>query len=182
MQTMKHKSNLLKISARTFMLKEKWLRCGAFLRHRDMRRTGSLGSLNVFSRLGEALRMYYVGPIKGKYLLMKLDYLNKLVELNVCSQKDNGHPIRGIEKWRSFRGLTNTLLTDGAKPFNNVEMRRWVEDRGADHIKILAYDHCRTKTLEQCVCSVLQLSKKQQSANLGVKWWDLIPKVEKKLE
>lgn len=44
-----------------------------------------LGRLNTFSKLGEALGMGYVSPIKGKYLLIELDYRSKLVELDVCS-------------------------------------------------------------------------------------------------
>lgn len=37
-----------------------------------------------FSELDEVLGMDYEGPIKGKYILVKLVYLSKLLELDVC--------------------------------------------------------------------------------------------------
>lgn len=42
--------------------------------------------------------MDYVGTIKGRYLLVKIDYLSKLVELDVCVQADSEHTIKGIER------------------------------------------------------------------------------------
>lgn len=81
---MKYRCKVWGILARSNMLKENWLACDICQRNRDVRRRGSLGYVNRFSKLREALRMDYVGLIKGRYLLVKIDYLSKLVELDVC--------------------------------------------------------------------------------------------------
>lgn len=116
---------------------------------------------------GKILGMDYVSPIKGKYLLVKMDYLSKLFELDVCNQADSGHSIDGVEKWESKRAPIQTVITDRAKHFINADMRRWVETKGVKHIKTLAYDHRSNRRVERCVHSVLQMLRKQQSAHLG---------------
>lgn len=42
--------------------------------------------------------MDYVGFIEGKYNLVKLDYMSKLVELDVCDRANSGPSIEGVKK------------------------------------------------------------------------------------
>lgn len=49
-----------------------------------MRRMGGMSSLNKFSKPIEALGIDYINLIEGKCLMVKIDYLSKLVELDVC--------------------------------------------------------------------------------------------------
>lgn len=102
-QTVHYCSQLWGIPAKS-MLKEKCLRCEVCQKHRDVKRVEVVSSLNRFSESGEALGMDYVASIEAKYLLVKIDYLSKLVELDVCEHADSKHTVARIEKWESYRG------------------------------------------------------------------------------
>lgn len=82
-----------------------------------------MGSLNTLSNPSEAFGMDYISPIKGKYLLVKLDYLSKLVELYVCAETHGGHFIDGVERWESSKEPIDTLITKGADHFNDIDMK-----------------------------------------------------------
>lgn len=135
--------------------------------------------MNRFSKPSEALGLDYVGSIKGNYLLVKIDYFNKLLELDVCQQADVGHTLVGIEKWEESRRSVDTLIIDGAKHFDNAKVKRWVIQKGVEHIKTLSYDHGTNAIEGRSAKSILQLLRKQQSAHLDMKWWDLLSEVEK---
>lgn len=70
--------------------------------------------------------MNYVRPIKGKYMLFKIDYLSKMVELDVCLRANTKHTIAKIEKWERSKGLIEVLVKDGAKHFDNKDVGRWI--------------------------------------------------------
>lgn len=55
MQAMRYKSQVWKRLARMDMLKNKWLKGNVCQRHRDVKRSTGLASLNRFSKPGEAL-------------------------------------------------------------------------------------------------------------------------------
>lgn len=167
-QTMRYRSQVWGNPVQMSMFKERWLRCGICQRHRDVRKMDGMSSLNKFSKPGEAFGLDYIGLIEGKDLLVKIDYLSKLVELDVCDQADSKHTVSVIEKWESHRGLIGYLVADGAKHFKNVDVKRWVEAGGVTHIKTLAYDHQVNGIVERCIRSVLQLLRRQQSAHLQI--------------
>lgn len=80
--------------------------------------------------------MDYVGPIKGRYLLVKIDYLSKMVELDVCLQVDTKHTIARVEKWERSRGLVEMVIIDGGRHFVNKDVKGWMSHRGVKHIKL----------------------------------------------
>lgn len=86
-----------------------------------------------------------------------------------------------MEKWERRKGSIRTLITDGARHFNNTEKKKWVQLRGINHVNTLASDHHNIEMVERCVRYVLQLLRRQQSAQLGRNWWELIPEVEKQM-
>lgn len=53
------------------------------MKHKDVRKVDGMSSLNIFCKHEKALGMDYVDSIKAKYLLVKMEYLSKLVELDV---------------------------------------------------------------------------------------------------
>lgn len=148
MQTMHYCSQMWGIPTKMSMLKEKWLQCDVCQRHKDVHRIGQLSSLNRFEKLGEALGLDYVGPIEVKYLLVKIDYFSKMVELDVCKQADAKHTLPGIKRWEDSRGPEETIVNDGAKHFDNTKLKRWVTKRGVHHVKTLGYGHIVNGTLE----------------------------------
>lgn len=98
--------------------------------------------------------MYYVGLMESKYLLVKIYYLSKLVEFDVCVHVDRKHTIRGLKQWEESKALFSILITDRARHFFHGEVRRWAIQRGVDHIKTLVYEHKSNETIERCVQNV----------------------------
>lgn len=73
-----------------------------------------------------------------------------------------------------------TLITDGAKHFLSVDVKRWVKERGVPNVKYLAYDRNINGIAKRCIQLVLGLLKKQQFSHLNVRWWYLVPKYKKR--
>lgn len=73
----------------------------------------------------------------------------------------------------------DTVITDGARHFDNVGMKGWVTQSAVSHITTLAYNHRGNGTVERCVRFVLQLLRRQKYAHLNLRRWDLVSEVER---
>lgn len=67
-------------------------------------RDTKLGTLHDSTRPGDVLRMDYVGHMDGKYLLVKVDFFSRVVQLNVCDAADVVSMLQGIKKWERKLG------------------------------------------------------------------------------
>lgn len=126
MQTMRYPRRVWRILEKFGMLKERWVKCDVWQKHQDALRSRKLSSLNRFAKAREALGLDYIGSIDGKYILVKIYYFNKLIELDGGEQANTKHTLAGIEKWEDSMGSVATIITDGAEHFDNAEVKRWV--------------------------------------------------------
>lgn len=75
-----------------------------------------LGTSNDIQDPGELVGMYFVGPMDQKYLV-KVDFMSRVVQLDVCSSATAETTIAGLKKWRKKFGLMDRLVTDQGRHF-----------------------------------------------------------------
>lgn len=132
---------------------------------------GGRGSLNQFSKPWEARGMDYIEPIKARYLLVKIDYLSKMLELDVSLHANKKHIITWVEQWEKSKDPLEVLVIDEAKHFFNGDVERWMKQRGLQHLQTLSYDCKGNKIVERCKRTVLKMLRRLEASHLDLKWW-----------
>lgn len=73
--------------------------------------------MNDRQQPGKVLGMDFVGPMDQKYLLVKVDFMSRVVQLDVCSAANAKATIAGLKKWRKKFELMDKLVSDQGKHF-----------------------------------------------------------------
>lgn len=73
--------------------------CLVCMKNRVRCTDSKLGILNDSSYPGEVLGMDYIGLVRGKYMLTKIDFMSRLVQIDVCDEASARTTLEGIQKW-----------------------------------------------------------------------------------
>lgn len=82
-------------------------------------RKSTLGTLNNSEYSGQIVGMDSVGFIGQEYLSVKIDYMSRLVQVNVCSEANSRSVLQGVMEWERTYGRMDGLVTDRGTHFNN---------------------------------------------------------------
>lgn len=115
--------------------------------------------------------MDFVGSLKGKSVLTKIDCFSKLVQLNVWNRADAFVVLVGLDRWTRKRDEIKTVITDGGSHFVKTEVRGMLIRMRGKHVMTLAYDHHSNGIIEICNKNVLHIIKKNMVGNPYFRWW-----------
>lgn len=63
----------------------------------------------------------FVGPIDVVYLLVKVEYFKRVVEIDLFEKADAKHVFKGLERWMSLRGKIKRIKTNRGMHVDNLQ-------------------------------------------------------------
>lgn len=109
-------------------MKKQLKTCRVYQRNSDKRRS-NMSTLNFSIFLGDVVGLDFVGLVEGVYLLIKVDYFTRVVQVDLCEKFDSKNVIRGLERWFSLRGNIRRIRTNGGTYFDNCQVAEWLENK-----------------------------------------------------
>lgn len=129
-----------------------------------------MSAVNDIQFPSHVLCMNFVGLVDGAYLLVMVDYFNKIVQVYLCDKANARHVIRDLERWVKSKEVVCSIRTDGGKHFDNCMLSSWVATRNVDHQFSLPHDHRTNDLTTQCNKTILQMIRRCRSHRLQSPW------------
>lgn len=105
---MMHKNKVRGMKLQEDFIKKKFEQCNICQRNRGICMSTRLRMVNDNLSLRGLLRMDYISLVEGKSLLLKVDFLSRLVQVDVVHKVSAKSTLRGLKKWKhTYGGMGN---------------------------------------------------------------------------